>query len=106
MIIKPKIGKCPHCDDQPHTWQQVDWCRPKSRFTKAYEQDIMLALVNSTVSDVAIKEHLGEKSIRGILSHLVRGKTDWKRIREAWADRYGRDILKKRLSKFYHINHL
>ena len=81
VIIKPKIGQCPHCDDQPYTWQQVDWCRPKSRFTKAYEQDIMLALVNSTVSDVAIKEHLGEKSIRGILSHLVRGKTDWKRIK-------------------------
>ena len=59
LIIRPKKGVCKGCDKHPTTWQKLDWCDPKSRHTKAYEQHLVLALVNSTVADVSIKEAVG-----------------------------------------------
>ncbi len=82
LIIRSKKGVCPDCDKHPTTWQKLDWCRPKSRYTKAYEQHVMLALVNSTIADVAIKEALGEKAVRGIVDHWVSSETDWKSVKK------------------------
>ncbi len=39
----------------------------------------MLALVNSTIADVVMKETIGEK---GIIDHWVSGKTDYKSVKK------------------------
>ncbi|HEY6411463.1 MAG TPA: transposase family protein, partial [Ktedonobacteraceae bacterium] len=40
---------------------------PRSSFTQAYEKQILLRLVNSTVQDTSIKEDIGYEAIMGII---------------------------------------
>ncbi len=67
LLIQPKRGICEFCEDNPTTNQRLEWYDYKSRYTKAYENHILFALVNSTISDVSIKENLGYDAIDGIL---------------------------------------
>ena len=82
LVIRPKKGVCQDCDKHPTTWQKLDWCDPKSRHTKAYEQHLMLALVNSTVADVAMKEAVGEKVVRGVIDRWISEEIDWKSVKK------------------------
>ncbi len=82
LLIKPKRGLCRSCDDEPTTNQRVDWYEYKSRYTKAYEDHVLLSLVNSTVADVSIKEGLGVSPIVRILNRRVSGNIHWKPIKE------------------------
>lgn len=82
LVIRPKKGVCQDCDQHPTTWQKLDWCDPKSRHTKAYEQHLMLALVNSTVADVAMKEAVGEKVVQGVIDRWVSQEIDWKSVKK------------------------
>ena len=43
LIIKPKRGICEYCDDKPTTNQRLDWYEYKSRYTKAYETNVLLS---------------------------------------------------------------
>ena len=79
LIIRPKKGVCKDCDKHPSTWQKLDWCDPKSRHTKAYEQHLVLALVNSTVS---IKEAVGKKVVRGVIDRWISQEIDWKSLKK------------------------
>ena len=78
LIIKPKRGFCEYCDDTPTTNQRLEWYEYKSRYTKAYEEHILFSLVNSTVTDVSIKEDIGPGAIDGILERRLDGKVNWK----------------------------
>ena len=78
LIIKPKRGICEHCDDAPTTNQRLDWYKYKSRYTNAYEDHILLSLINSTVSDVALKENIGPDAVDGILQRRIEGYVNWK----------------------------
>ena len=82
LIIRPKKGVCKDCDKHPTTWQKLDWCDPKSRHTKAYEQHLVLALVNSTVADVSIKEAVGKKVVRGVIDRWISQEIDWKSLKK------------------------
>ncbi len=82
LIIKPKRGICEHCDDAPTTNQRVDWYKYKSRYTNAYEEHALFVLVNSTVTDVSIKENLGTDAIHGILKRRIASKVDWKQFKK------------------------
>jgi transposase len=55
LRIKAKRGICESCDQHPTTNPRLSWYDYKSRYTKAYLDDLMLLLVNSTLEDVAIK---------------------------------------------------
>ena len=55
------------CDGQPTTTQQVSWFTRRSPFTKAYEAQLLLACVNSTIADVSIKNKVTCDEIRGVL---------------------------------------
>ena len=81
IFIKPKRGVCETCDDTPTTNQRLDWYEYKSRYTKAYESHVLFSMVNSTVTDVSIKEDLGADAIDGILKRRVEDKANWKRIK-------------------------
>ena len=78
LIIKPKRGICGHCDDAPTTNQRLEWYKYKSRSTNAYEEYVLLSLVNSTVTDVAIKENIGPDAVDGILKRRINGEVNWK----------------------------
>ncbi len=82
LIIKPKRGICEYCDDAPTTNQRLDWYKYKSRYTNAYEDHILLSLINSTVSDVALKESLGPDAVNGILQRRVDGQVNWKQFKK------------------------
>jgi len=69
--IKPKRGKCSNCDGNPTTNQRLNWYEHKSRQTKAYENSLLLSLINSTISDVSLKEDIGYKSIEGIVERRL-----------------------------------
>jgi transposase len=62
--FRPKRCECKECPEKPTTTQQVDWCLPRSPHTKAFEEHILLQLVNSTVEDVSHKEGVTLKILR------------------------------------------
>jgi transposase len=55
----------------------LSWYHPKSGHTKAYEEQVLLQLVNSTIQDVAIKENLGYEAVVGIVNRYVSSQVDW-----------------------------
>jgi transposase len=75
--LRPKRFKCPYCSDEPTTTQQLSWYQPKSPHTKAYEEQVLLQLVNSTVQDVATKERLGYEAVGGIIKRRIETKVNW-----------------------------
>ena len=45
--------------------------------TTAYEQDVMRALINSTLQDVSLKYDLGTAAIQGVVDRLIETKVNW-----------------------------
>ena len=69
--LRPKRYQCLHCHGNPTTTQTRSWYTPRSSFTKAYEKQILLSLVNSTVQDTSIKEDIGYEAIMGIIDRYL-----------------------------------
>lgn len=63
LHIRPKRYKCDTCGRV--TNQTLPWYHQKSRHTLAYEDYILLSLINSTVADVSIKAGLGYDEVTG-----------------------------------------
>jgi len=80
LHLRPKRYQCLKCKGKPTTTQQLSWYTPRSSYTKSYEDQILLSLVNSTVSDVSIKEDVGYESIMGIMNRRFDQTIDWSRI--------------------------
>lgn len=72
--------RCDTCDGNPTTTQRASWFEPKSGHTKAFEKHILLACVNSTISDVSIKEGIGYGAIEGIIDREIAKEVEWKKI--------------------------
>ena len=80
LRLRPKRYECPFCSSKQHrkiSTQQLSWYRPKSPHTKAYEEQVLLQLVNSTIQDVALKEKLGYEAVVGIINRYVTTQVDW-----------------------------
>lgn len=78
--LRPKRYECPHCSSKQHrktSTQQLSWYRSKSPHTNAYEEQVLLQLVNSTIQDVALKEKLGYEAVIGIINRAVSTQVDW-----------------------------
>src|SRR5881396_427837 len=71
LRIRPKRFRCPFCDDHPTTTQQLDWYDPNALHTKAYERQLILQLVNSTITDVEAKEDVTYATLLGILDRSL-----------------------------------
>jgi transposase len=80
--ITPPRGICSDCDKNPTSTQLASWYARKSPHTKAYEKYILLSLINSTITDVSIKEGLGCQAIQAIIDRQVATEMEWKEIRE------------------------
>jgi transposase len=79
--IRPVRFECPHCRQTPTTTQRVSWYDPRSPHTRAYDDDLLLQLRNSTVADVELKEGVGYEAIMGVLQRRIAKQVDWKRIK-------------------------
>jgi len=71
----PKRYECPHCGKT--TTQQLSCCEPYCHHTTAYENHVLLQLVNSTVADIAIKENLTTDEVQGIIDRHIDKKINW-----------------------------
>jgi len=85
LRMRPLRYECVACSDQEAkkkttTTQRLDWYNPKNSLSRAYEDHLLLALVNSTVQDVSRKEQLGYDKVRGVLKHRINGTVDWSAI--------------------------
>jgi transposase len=80
LRIRPIRYRCSYCDQQPTTTQKLSWYRPKSPHTKAFEQSMLLACINSTVEDVSRKEAIGYDAVMGILDRHLRKEVDWEEV--------------------------
>jgi transposase len=77
IVIRPKRYRCPYCHDHPTTTQRLDWYDPRSAFTRAFEQSLLRALINSTLEDVAHKDAVTPEHLEGILDRYVPSRIDW-----------------------------
>jgi transposase len=80
LRIRPKRFRCPYCDDHPTTTQQLDWYDPNALHTKAYERQLIVQLVNSTLSDVEAKEDVTTDALLGILDRWIAATVDWEAL--------------------------
>lgn len=82
--LRPKRYRCGHCTRQKKkkvtTTQKLSWHEPRSPHTRAYEERVLLQLVNSTIVDVSIKEGLGYDAVEGIVDRHIRIKVDWEQF--------------------------
>ena len=81
IVICPPRYQCLDCEGKPTTTQQFSWHEPRSSHTKAYDESLLLLLVNSTVEDVSIKEDVGYESIMGIIDRYISTEVNWESIR-------------------------
>jgi transposase len=78
--LRPKRFRCTSCDGHPTTTQQLDWYDPNGLHTKAFEQHLIVALVNSTIADLVAKEDVSYDALEGILDRWVAKTVDWQAI--------------------------
>lgn len=74
--LRPKQYACPDCGDKITT-QQPAWYATKSPHTNAYDEYLLLNLVNSTVEDVSQKEGLGYDAVKGAVRRCLSTRVDW-----------------------------
>jgi transposase len=75
--LRPKRYRCSKCEGSPTTTQRCSWYDPRSAHTRAFEQSMMLALVGSTLEDVARKNALGTDALEGMLERHLCAETSW-----------------------------
>ena len=79
--LRPKRYECLHCNGKTST-QKLDWYETKSPHTKAYDQHLMLQLVNSTVEDVSRKENEGYDAVEGAIERCIDATVNWDEFTE------------------------
>lgn len=77
IVIRPQRYQCRHCEGHPTTTQTQSWYTPKSHCTHAFEQDILRALINSTITDVSLTHEIGADAVQGILDRQIETQVDW-----------------------------
>ena len=80
--LRPKRYNCPRCARRKKkkkvtSSQQLSWHQPNSPNTRPYEEYVLLQLVNSTITDVSIKEGLGYDAVEGIIERNISSQVDW-----------------------------
>lgn len=74
--------QCQDCAGHPTTTQRLEWQDANSPHSFAYDNHLLLQLVNSTVEDVSIKEGLSYESMAGALERRIEASVDWTGIVE------------------------
>ena len=103
LSIKPNRYICENCDNHPTTTQKLSWYDERSSCTKAYENYILLMLINSTISDVSQKLDTHYDIIEGILNRLIEHKINWTEIKTLKTIGIDEIAIKKGHNHFYSI---
>lgn len=103
ILIKPKRGYCKNCEDNPTTNQRLSWYDYKSRYTKDYEHHILFSLINSTITDVSIKENIGYGAVEGIVERRIENKVNWNQFKALGLVGIDEIALKKRYRDYVTI---
>jgi transposase len=80
VTLHPRRFVCPRCSTPGHavtTTQTVAWRQEGSPHTRAYEDHVLLQLVNSTVEDVGRKEGLTSDAVQGLLERRITTTVQW-----------------------------
>lgn len=80
LVLRPKRYQCCSCEGRPTTSQTVSWYSPRASVTKAFEQHMLLELINSTLEDVSRKHAMGVDVLQGILDRSLACDVDWSTI--------------------------
>ncbi len=64
----PNRYECQDCEGHPTTTELLEWHEANSPHSFAYDNQILLQLVNSTLEGVSIKEGLPYESVAGTLA--------------------------------------
>ena len=75
--LRPKRYRCLSCSGKPTTTQRLSWYEPGLSQTKAYEQYLLLRLVNSTIEDVSRKEQVGYETVEGVINRYISREVNW-----------------------------
>ncbi|NCC33617.1 MAG: ISL3 family transposase [Chloroflexia bacterium] len=75
--IRPKRFRCPFCDDHPTTTQVLSWYTPNAPFTKAFEQHMLVLLINSTIADVGQKADVAPDAVLGVINRWIETTAAW-----------------------------
>jgi len=82
LRYRPKRYQCQDCEGHPTTTQSLEWQDANSPHSFAYDNHILLQLVNSTIEDVSVKEGLSYESVAGTLERRIDASVDWTMIME------------------------
>ena len=77
LRYRPKRYQCQDCEGHPTTTQNLEWHDANSPHSFAYDNHILLQLVNSTIEDVSCKEGLSYACVVGTLERRMDAKVDW-----------------------------
>ena len=80
LVLRPKRYQCCYCAGRPTTSQTLAWYTPRASVTKAFEQQMLLELINSTLADVSRKQTIGVDALQGILDRNMAHEVDWDTI--------------------------
>jgi transposase len=80
LRYRPKRYQCQACEGHPTTTEKLDWQDANSPHSFAYDNHILLQLVNSTMEDVRRKEGLAYDSVVGTLERRIESRIDWSGI--------------------------
>ncbi|MCX6028023.1 MAG: ISL3 family transposase, partial [Chloroflexi bacterium] len=79
--LQPQRYECAGCAGQTTT-QTLAWYTSKSLHTQAYDDYLLLQLINSTVEDVSRKEAVGYDAVAGALARRIQGQVNWSAFTE------------------------
>jgi transposase len=82
IIIKPKRYLCQDHPEKTTTTQKLSWYRGKAKATNAYEDHILLSMINSTIEDVRHKEDIGYAVIENIIDKNITTEINWDEVKE------------------------
>jgi transposase len=77
LRYRPRRYQCLQCEGHPTTTQRLEWRESNSPHSMAYDNHLLLQLVNSTVEDVSIKEGVAYDCVLGVLERRISASVDW-----------------------------
>jgi transposase len=78
ICIQPKRYQCEQCGAV--TNQTLTWYPQRSPHTQAYEDHLLLQLINSTVADVSMKENVGYDEVMGVINRRIKTEVNWDEV--------------------------
>ena len=82
LRYRPKRYQCKNCEEHPTTIEKLDWHEANSPHSFAYDEHILLQLINSTIEDVSLKETISYDNVLGTLERRIESTVDWSRYTE------------------------